>query len=196
MSESNDDYLFETNLDELDLDSTTIITIDLGYSAKKKSCGLVTNAAEDEEDVNRKFRFGKCLEKTVEIIENSRNDVLLILEAPLSTFHNDGGNPVTRGQFEEQIETQGWRGWYAGSGAVTFAAAHRFLKQLEEKLDVDSRTVYLAEAFLSNKDGPTDDFEDANDIFSEIDEKESVETKDDLEPIADSIRGVPAIFSF
>jgi hypothetical protein len=71
------------------------------------------------------------------------------LEAVLSTYHNpETDYREIRGKFESG------RGWYYGAGVLTYAAPQPFLSCLARKLPED-RTVPLAEAFLSNKAGPT-----------------------------------------
>ena len=123
-----------------------LLVVDIGYSAKRSSCGLCWGNAPIERT------FGDAVATAAEVILDLKNP-LLVIEAPLSTHHTPGGNPAVRGDFEAG------RGWYHGAGATTCLAAMRFLDQLEQRLRRAGLTepVMIAEAFLSDKDTATGD---------------------------------------
>jgi hypothetical protein len=114
---------------------------------------------------------------------------VLVIEAPLSTFHCKNGNPDLRGEFEKG------RGWYWGPGAVALIAAMRFLRMLSEKLPVD-RSVLLAEAFLSNKPSKTKHIDDASMIVNKFWLAKSERLRKGVEPAIDLVSGVPCIRVF
>jgi hypothetical protein len=159
-----------------------IVVVDLGYSARRKSCGLYWTGAERPEELT----FGNTIRSTAAIIKE-KGHRLLVLEAPLSTFHATSGNPDVRGDFERG------RGWYHGAGASTFAGAVRFLAALSELLTGE---LLLAEAFLSNKDGPTAHGEDAVQIHDSFWRTLPVELEQGVEAGFPLISGIPSVRVF
>jgi hypothetical protein len=110
------------------------------------------------------------------------------LEALLSTYHAPSGNPDIRGDFEQG------RGWYYGAGVLSFAGALRFLQVLNEYLK--ARTLWVAEAFLSNKDAPTGHVEDAILIHDRFWDVHPVELRAGVEPASPLVQGVPSVRVF
>jgi hypothetical protein len=160
------------------------IALDLGYSKDKATCGIM------HEDIDKPIEvtFGNAIINVKNWIERN-GSCILIIEAVLSTFHNNNGNPDIRGDFEKG------RGWYYGPGVVTLAAAIRFLKVLRTVVPNDA-LVILAEAFLSFKKGRTHHSHDAKIIYDRFWRTPPEEIRDGTEPILESISGVPSVRVF
>ena len=77
-------------------DRMPLLGIDLGYSAKTKSCGLARSGSQDLHALG----FGECIDYTAFLI-GEHGPHVLILEAVLSTYHRSDGNPDIRGDFEK-----------------------------------------------------------------------------------------------
>jgi len=160
-----------------------LVVVDLGYSAQRRSCGIFwTGAAQPLE-----LAFGDAVRHTAHVIERLEKP-LLVLEAVLSTYHTPSGNPDIRGEFERG------KGWYYGAGVLSFAGALRFLQVLAECLG--KRCVYLAEAFLSNKDTPTAHAEDAVLIHQRFWQVRPVELRLGVVPASSAVTGVPSVRDF
>ena len=127
----------------------TIIAIDLGYSAKAKSCGMAWTGGKSPEEMT----FGDCIERTVALIDQLGTPVL-VLEAVLSRYHQANGNPEIRGAYEKG------RGWYHGPGVTTLAAAMEFLEQVDARLP-KGISLPLYEGLLSFKKTRTTHADDA-----------------------------------
>ena len=134
------------------------------------------------------LKFGDAISIVSQWIDQNTKCVLII-EAVLSTYHNESGNPDFRGEFERG------RGWYYGPGVVTFAAALRFLQILRQQVSKNV-SVYLAEAFLSFKKTRSIHSNDAMIIFERFWDTHPENIKVGTEPIADFIDGVPSIRVF
>jgi len=160
------------------------IALDLGYSHDKASCGIMHLGIKEPATI----QFGTAIKEVSRLIEKIGTCVLII-EAVLSTYHNEYGNPDIRGVFEEK------RGWYYGPGVVTYAAAIRFLQMLRKNCS-SNNTVYLAEAFLSFKKKRSRHSDDAHIIFNSFWDTPMESLKDGTEPILDFILGVPSVKVF
>ena len=161
-----------------------IIALDIGYSSKRKSCGVACSGY-------RKFpplHFGGAVTEVHKLCVTHKTP-LLVIEAPLSTYHRPDGNPDLRGDFEAG------RGWYWGPGAVALLAAMRFLQVLGQKLRGD-QPVFLAEAFLSNKPDRTEDLDDAAEIASKFRAMKPEVLRVGVEPISGLVSGVPSVRVF
>ncbi|MDM7999185.1 MAG: hypothetical protein QUS33_04085 [Dehalococcoidia bacterium] len=161
-----------------------VVAIDLGYSRSTPSCGIMHADLKHPEAL----QFGEAVRAAIRLIETHRS-LVLVLEAVLSTYHDEQGNPDIRGDFEKG------RGWYHGPGVATYAAAIRFLPALRRECR-GGATVYLAEAFLSFKKGRTDHAADALTIFRDFWKTRPERLKDRTEPILDFINGVPSVRVF
>ena len=75
-----------------------LLAVDLGYSHRQKSCGI----AHDHLMQAFACEFGEAIDYCVALITDSGAH-RLILEAVLSTFHNDAHNPEIRGVFEKGV---------------------------------------------------------------------------------------------
>ena len=159
-----------------------LLAVDLGYSARSKSCGVAWSGGA----VVQSLEFGECIEAVAQQLSSVGRHTL-ILEAVLSTYHAIQGNPMIRGEFEKG------RGWYHGPGVTTFAAALRFVCELDRVLPNDLRPIPLVEGFLSYKPVRTAHSEDALRLLVEFDHAERFEALSDSEPICDLLDGVPQI---
>jgi hypothetical protein len=110
------------------------------------------------------------------------------LEGVLSTYHAPSGNPDIRGNFERG------RGWYWGPGVLSFAAAVRFLQQLNRM--TEGREIDIAEAFLSNKDTPTGHADGATLIHNRFWTTQPEELRDGVEPASPLVQDVPKVRVF
>ena len=162
--------------------SLPLLAVDLGYSARSKSCGV----AWADGTVVQSFEFGECIQAVAQQLSTGGRHTL-ILEAVLSTYHTIEGNPMIRGDFEKG------RGWYHGPGVSTFAAALRFVRELDRVLPNDLRPIPLVEGFLSYKPVRTAHSEDARRLLAEFNHAECFEALSGSEPICDLIDGVPQI---
>jgi len=160
------------------------LAIDLGYSRNKQSCGLMYKGLTRPMEL----QFGSAIKNVAQWI-NQNGHCILVIEAVLSTFHDEYGNPDIRGNFEKG------RGWYYGPGAVTFAAAVRFLSVLRQQVASDE-IIILAEAFLSFKKRPSRHFNDAMIIYNQFWDTQPEKLKEGTEPILDFIFGVPSLRVF
>ncbi|MFT5623502.1 MAG: hypothetical protein ACI9FZ_001439 [Bacteroidia bacterium] len=159
-----------------------LLAVDLGYSARSKSCGVAWSGGA----VVQSLEFGECIEAVAQQLSRVGRHTL-ILEAVLSTYHTIEGNPTIRGEFEKG------RGWYHGPGVTTFAAALRFVSELNRVLPNDLRPIPLVEGFLSYKPVRTAHSEDALRLLVEFDQAECFEALAESEPICDLLDGVPQI---
>jgi hypothetical protein len=160
------------------------IAIDLGYSHDAASCGIMHSKIKEATTL----QFGAAIKETARLVEQV-GPCLLILEAVLSTYHDERGNPDIRGVFERG------RGWYYGPGVATYAAATRFLRMLRQNCSSDV-TVYLAEAFVSFKKKRSRHSDDARVIFDSFWDTGPERMKDGTEPILDFIEGIPSVKVF
>ena len=161
-----------------------LIVLDLGYSHDKASCGVMHWGIKEPTTL----QFGATIKEVARLVEQI-GTCALVLEAVLSTYHDESGNPDIRGDFEKG------RGWYYGPGVLTYAAAIRFLRMLQKNCSSDA-TVYLAEAFLSFKRKPSPHSDDARIIYDSFRETPTESLKDGTEPILPSVRGVPSVRVF
>ena len=164
--------------------SSPLLVVDIGYSAKAKSCGLAWTGVRAGIQVT----FGQAIQVVAEQLARF-DEPVLVLEAVLSTFHNSNGNPEIRGAFERGT------GWYWGPGAVSLVAARRFLEELAQKFP-PQRQLLLAEAFLSNKPRRTGHIADAVAILEGFWSTQPEELRDGVEPTCSLIQGVPPIRVF
>jgi hypothetical protein len=160
------------------------VAVDLGYSSSRPSCGIAWTGCPEPAC----FTFGRAIERVLELLEEDRRRVL-VLEAALSTYHDENGNPRNRCEEEEG------RGWYYGPGVLSLVAATRFLDQLGRRLKPADEPVLVAEAFLSNKTGRTRHEDDAAQIVEQFWKAKPVRLADGVEPLG-SISGVPSVRVF
>ena len=160
------------------------LALDIGYSRNKATCGIMYDGIGEPIELT----FGKVITAVKNWIERN-GPCILIVEAVLSTFHNNEGNSDIRGDFEKG------RGWYYGPGVVTFAAAMRFLSTLRNIVSIDA-SVILAEAFLAFKQKRSNHSEDAMIIYNKFWETKPEKLRSGVEPILEDISGVPSVRVF
>ena len=124
-------------------DSGDWVFLDLGFSAKSRSCGI---AVGDERPCQ--VSYGELGHRLLALTRRATRPVNLLIEAPLSVaFTKDkDGNPTGR-----QIEKRGGdtRYWYVGPGAAMMVAATYLVRQLSDSVPVNE--VRLFEGFASFK---------------------------------------------
>jgi hypothetical protein len=172
---------FHTNIDST---GYPLVAIDLGYSNKKPSCGVMHTRLKEPQSLT----FGACVKEVTRLVEKHRT-LVLVVEAVLSTYHDEHGNPAIRGAFQKG------RGWYHGPGVATYAAAVRLLRTLRLAFSGNA-TAYLAEAFLSFKETRSSHSNDARIIFDSFWDTATEKLPDGTEPIQDFIEGVPQVRVF
>jgi len=121
------------------------IFLDIGFSSKKKSCGLLVR----NEDRPRCVTFASA-KSEIEREVNKGNPLNLVIEAPLSVCFDSLGNPTGR-----QIEKKGGRTryWYMGAGSAMMVASMYLLRELSKR----ETSIRLFEGFVSYKSqGPSD----------------------------------------
>jgi hypothetical protein len=176
-----------------------LLVIDLGYAqARNKSCGLAWKT-EDGTTKSENLNFENAVMKvrdTLLAFPKARTR-LLVIEAPLSMCHDDGC-PTFRGTFEGPRKRRSkngkpyWPtfGWYHAPAASVTLGAIRFLTQLS-RLWGTNGSIYLAEAFLSDKARKkTDHRDDAKRTFTTFfDGDPEVLKATGIEPISTLILG-------
>jgi len=162
-----------------------VVAVDIGYSAHKPSCGLAWSGGSR----SLKLEFGTAITRTAEVLSGFDCKAVLVIEAVLTTFHRENGNPDIRGDFELG------RGWYYGSGVLSFAAALRFLACLAGHHAV-GLPLPVAEAFLSNKDTPTGHAVDAACIRDNFWVTQPAFLRPGVEAASNLIEGVPSVRVF
>lgn len=135
-------------MDEISPEGEWLI-LDIGFSSTKSSCGLKKNREDPVE-----LQFGDVTEKICRSIQDCRQPVNLVIEAPLSVAFNIQGNPIGR-RFEKQTDqTTGkskTRYWYYNGGCGVMVAALYLIRTISEMpKPVDIR---LFEGFVSFKSG-------------------------------------------
>ncbi len=163
-----------------------LIVIDIGYSARRRTCGMIWSGEAEGEAC----KFGASIRKSAALLQvDGFEDAVLVLEAPLSVCHDEAGNPQLRAPSEKG------RGWYYGAGAMTLIAAQHFLWELAMLLP-EGRELALAEAFLSNKPGPVAHVLDARRILAQFWGRPPEELAPGAQPISPLIDGVPPVRVF
>jgi hypothetical protein len=123
-------------------DSGTWVFLDIGFSKKKKSCGLLVHDAKPYE-----FQFCKARSLILDAVAGATGPVNVTIEAPLSVAFDKSGNPNGR-----SIEKQGakTRYWYSGLGCAVMVAAMYLVRGIQESCP--KQDVRLFEGFVSYKD--------------------------------------------
>lgn len=117
------------------------IILDIGFSNKSESCGLVFGDAEPFETT-----YGEAAIILREEILKSKTPVNLVIEAPLSVAFDAKGNPKARKPEKLSKKT---RYWYTGPGVPVMVASMYLLQHLNSiKNNIEIR---LFEGFVSFK---------------------------------------------
>ena len=135
-------------------DSGDWVFLDLGFSAKSRSCGI---AVGDERPCQ--VSYGELGPRLLALTRRATRPVNLLIEAPLSVaFTKDkDGNPTGR-----QIEKRGGdtRYWYVGPGAAMMVAATYLVRQLSDSVPVNEVRLFEGFASFKSKDSPSSHVDD------------------------------------
>ncbi len=128
-------------INEVNSESGSWVYIDIGFSNKSKSCGLLFGNGEPEEVL-----FNEAVQKICTYIKDSSSPINLVIEAPLSVSFDKQGNPKGR-KIEKQKEKT--RYWYIGLGCVVLVGALYLIKAISDLNH--SQEIRLFEGFISFK---------------------------------------------
>jgi hypothetical protein len=118
------------------------IFLDIGFSGRRKTCGLLVGGGEPQ-----LATFSAATQMIVKTIAASRSTINMVIEAPLSIcFRN--GNPTGR-SIEKQTGSA-TRFWYVGAGCAVMVASMYLIRQISDAKPFVP--VRLFEGFISYKD--------------------------------------------
>jgi hypothetical protein len=117
------------------------IFLDIGFSNKSKSCGILFG-----DQVPYEAKYNKAVSDICHFLENQEKPSNLVIEAPLSVSFDKDGNPKGRKPEKQEGKT---RYWYVGLGCSVMVAATYLLKKISEK--APEKEVRLYEGFVSFK---------------------------------------------
>jgi hypothetical protein len=130
------------HLHELAWDSGAWIFLDIGFSEKSRSCGLLI---EDGTPTN--LTFSDAVAKITHYISTCNRPVNLTIEAPLSVAFTREGNPT--GRSVEKQPAHNPRYWYLQGGCAVMVASLYLIRAIA---DSDYKTeVRMFEGFVSFK---------------------------------------------
>lgn len=130
-------------------------SLDIGFSSKRATCGIFRT----DTNSTKRLHYGE-VSTDISDFASTKMRIGLIIEAPLSYSFNASGNPCGRSFEEKNGKT---RYWYAGLGACVMNAAMFLLQQLHQS-PVKCELI-LFEGFLSFKDTPRSDEDDARRLY-------------------------------
>jgi homospermidine synthase len=134
---TKEDIISKKILDE------NLMILDIGFSNKAKSCGLIIN-----DDFHEELTFSDAKKKIIEFIKNNNKlTINLVIEASLSITFDKKGNPKGRKIEKEESKT---RYWYYGAASTVTLATMELIKAISI-LRIDA-TVRLFEGFISFKE--------------------------------------------
>ena len=129
-------------VDEIIQESGDWLFVDVGFSSKKKSCGVLKNSGYP-----CTMKFGSLLDFVVKEVQTPDQPPLnLLLEAPLSVTFDKHGNPARRSTDKEGDKYRDW--WVNAAPAMIVATGH-LLRRV--KCSDIQREVRLFEGFASFK---------------------------------------------
>lgn len=127
--------------DQLNVESGSWIITDIGFSNRKRTCGLSFDL-DDPVCVN----FAELKSKVTDHIRRSQTPCNLLIEAPLSVAFDQNLNPIGRSIEKEGGKT---RYWYVGLGCAVMTAALYLVREIHDaKL---GKEVRLFEGFVTYK---------------------------------------------
>lgn len=134
--------IFAGKIEDISWTSGAWIFLDVGFSNKRRSCGLLFHDMEP-----KAFQFNTACVLIVERIADTTEPVNLTIEAPLSVAFDRSGNPCGR-----SIEKQGakTRYWYNGLGCGVMVAAMYIVRAIHDACP--RQEIRLFEGFVSYKD--------------------------------------------
>jgi len=116
------------------------IFVDIGFSGKKKSCGVIFGGEQAE-----CLTFGNAQRKIAQFV-SAKTSVNLVIEAPLSVCFSRNGDPEGRDLEKLKGAT---RYWYCGLGCVVMTAAIYLVRAVA--LSNPTARIRLFEGFVSYK---------------------------------------------
>jgi hypothetical protein len=128
-------------VEEINWESGSWIFLDIGFSNKSSSCGILFGDGDPYET-----QFNKAVSDIISFIENQKSPSNLVIEAPLSVSFDKNGNPKGRKPEKQNGKT---RYWYVGLGCSVMIAATYFLKEIS-KIEA-KKEIRLFEGFVSFK---------------------------------------------
>ena len=130
------------SVDDISWDSGAWAFLDIGFSNKKASCGLLFG---DQEPYGA--TFDAACRDLCTFLARAGERVNLVIEAPLSVAFDEKGNPKGRKPEKQGSNT---RYWYIGLGCVVLTATTYLLREITQLRDMPH--TYLFEGFVSFKD--------------------------------------------
>ena len=128
-------------IEEIDWESGYWIFLDIGFSNKSSSCGLLFGNGQPYE-----VQFVEAVSDIYNFVSNRKAPVNLVIEAPLSVAFDMKGNPKGRKPEKHNGKT---RYWYVGLGCSVLVAATYLMKALSEIQTKNE--IRLFEGFVSFK---------------------------------------------
>lgn len=122
-------------------DSADWVFVDLGFSEKARSCGLLIGNEQPIE-----VTFSELRTRLLKIIAVADKPLNLLIEAPLSIAFNEHGNPTRRAIEKREGQT---RYWYVGPGCCVLVAATHLLRAVYDA--PPNREIRLFEGLASFK---------------------------------------------
>ncbi|NLE25507.1 MAG: hypothetical protein GX625_09235 [Clostridiaceae bacterium] len=129
------------SIEEIHWKSGNWVFLDIGFSNKSSSCGLLFGDGEAYE-----AQFNGAVSDICNFIKNCESPVNLVVEAPLSVSFDKNGNPKGRKPERQNGKT---RYWYVGLGCSVMVATTYLMREIS-KIHVNSE-VRLFEGFVSFK---------------------------------------------
>lgn len=117
------------------------IFVDVGFSERSKSCGLLQDDMQPEA-----LTFSELRTRLRQIAGTPGTPLNLVLEAPLSVAFNSAGNPTGR---SVERRDQQRRYWYVGLGCSVLVAALHLLRAIHDT--PPAREIRLFEGLVSFK---------------------------------------------
>ena len=113
--------IYAGNIDDISWSNGIWLILDIGFSNKSRSCGLLLHDNEAES-----LLYSEAVDKVI-MTCHQYEALNLVIEAPLSVAFDSNGNP--KGRDVEQIKSAN-RYWYVGAGAVVSLATLHLMKRL------------------------------------------------------------------
>ena len=128
-------------INEADRLSGEWLFVDIGFSSKARSCGLLGEQGQPLE-----FTFSQIQAHLVEKSEIAGRPLNIVLEAPLSVAFASNGNPVGRAV---ELRDGKSRYWYVGLGCSVLIATTYLIRAISEASR--AREIRLFEGLVSFK---------------------------------------------
>lgn len=181
---------------EVTWDAGHWVIVDLGFARGPRQS---TAVLDHDSDTVQELTFARACDEVIRIIRGeTRRQVMLLLEAPLSGLYEDG-NPAPRGDFEK--EGNKTRYWYAGLACGVAMAAVEMVSRIARHpgLADEPREVRLVEGFVSFGSGALSDHaKDARNLRDAVKQASSgtiIDVSAGLKPAARKQFELRSIFS-